>query len=222
MKDPSKPLYVTTEQTNINCATIIFKQLDDAVLAAAHQAHRAGHRDRTEPVTSILYFSVSGKPNGAAVKVCLDHRQQFGLNGDAALFSAFAFEADDRGTIVGGADVAHIGLAEFVGAQAGQQPGEDDGEINVRPNRFGDSSPGLARRCPATLRRRCGGGPWGHVCAGVLGSGPALWVLTMYESVTNGVDVDETDHRRISHRSFLPSSLQIHDTMRWAAGMTHL
>ena len=27
---PSKPLYLTTEQTNINCATIIFKQLDDA------------------------------------------------------------------------------------------------------------------------------------------------------------------------------------------------
>jgi peptide/nickel transport system ATP-binding protein len=29
---PSKPLYLTTEQTNINCATIIFKQLDDALV----------------------------------------------------------------------------------------------------------------------------------------------------------------------------------------------
>ena len=30
-ESPSKPIYLTTEQTNINCATIIFKQLDDAV-----------------------------------------------------------------------------------------------------------------------------------------------------------------------------------------------
>ncbi len=28
---PSKPIYLVTEATNINCATIIFKQLDDAV-----------------------------------------------------------------------------------------------------------------------------------------------------------------------------------------------
>jgi hypothetical protein len=28
---PCKPLYLTTEQTNINCAKIIFKQLDDAL-----------------------------------------------------------------------------------------------------------------------------------------------------------------------------------------------
>ena len=35
MKDTSKPLYLTTEQTNINCATSILKQLDDALAMMA-------------------------------------------------------------------------------------------------------------------------------------------------------------------------------------------
>jgi hypothetical protein len=38
---PSKSLYLTTEETNINCATIIFKQLDDAV-----RSRREGRRLR--------------------------------------------------------------------------------------------------------------------------------------------------------------------------------
>ena len=34
MKDTSQPLYLATEATYIDCATIIFKQLDDAYVSA--------------------------------------------------------------------------------------------------------------------------------------------------------------------------------------------
>jgi hypothetical protein len=60
----------------------------------------------------------------AAVEVCLDHGEQFGLDGHAAFFAAFAFDVDDGGPVVGGADIADIGSLEFLGAQAGKQPGQ--------------------------------------------------------------------------------------------------
>ncbi len=41
---PSKPIYLATEATNINCATIIFKQLDDAACRPTRQAQRPSHR----------------------------------------------------------------------------------------------------------------------------------------------------------------------------------
>jgi hypothetical protein len=40
---------------------------------------------------------------------------------------------DDRGAIVGGADVSDIGLAEFVGPETGQQCCEKDREITFSP-----------------------------------------------------------------------------------------
>jgi hypothetical protein len=55
-----------------------------------------------------------GKPDRAAIEVCLDDREQFGLDGNAAFLAAFAVDVDDCGSVVGGADVAHIGLAEFL------------------------------------------------------------------------------------------------------------
>jgi hypothetical protein len=42
-------------------------------------------------------------------------------------------DVDDGGPVVGGADVADIGLLEFLGAQAGQQSREDQREIPLRP-----------------------------------------------------------------------------------------
>jgi hypothetical protein len=41
---PSKPLYLTIEQANINCATIIFKQLDDALGKAVAASEIGGGR----------------------------------------------------------------------------------------------------------------------------------------------------------------------------------
>jgi hypothetical protein len=35
------------------------------------------------------------------------------------LLAAFALDMNDRGSVVGGSDVAHIGLAELLSAQAG-------------------------------------------------------------------------------------------------------
>ncbi len=39
--------------------------------------------------------------------------------GHSAFFSAFTFDVDDSGAVVGGADVADVGLAELIGAEAG-------------------------------------------------------------------------------------------------------
>jgi hypothetical protein len=40
-------------------------------------------------------------------------------------FSAFAFDLDDSGSVVGGADVADVGLAELICTEAGKQRSED-------------------------------------------------------------------------------------------------
>jgi hypothetical protein len=71
------------------------------------------------------------KAQGAAVEIGLDDGEEFGIDGDAVFFSAFAFafDVDDGAAVVGGADVTDIRTAQFVSAQPGQQRGEDDGEI---------------------------------------------------------------------------------------------
>jgi hypothetical protein len=51
-----------------------------------------------------------------------------GLDGHAAFLAAFAFDADDRGAVVGGADVADIGLAEFLA----RKPPSSAVRINAR------------------------------------------------------------------------------------------
>jgi hypothetical protein len=43
---------------------------------------------------------------------------------------------DHRGSVVGGADVAHIRLAEFFGTEAGQQRRKDECEIRFSPIGF--------------------------------------------------------------------------------------
>ena len=70
-----------------------------------------------------MLFGVK-EANSPAVEVALKDREKFGLNGDAAFFAAFAFDVDDCGTIIGSVDVANVGPAEFLGAQAGQQSGQ--------------------------------------------------------------------------------------------------
>lgn len=44
--------------------------------------------------------------------------------GTARSLPPLPFDVDDGGPVVGGTDIADIGLAEFLGAQAGEQPGE--------------------------------------------------------------------------------------------------
>jgi type VII secretion ATPase EccA len=55
---PNKPLYLNTEQTNINCATIIFKQLDDASDTATARRHfdRAMNTFHADPVRALAEF----------------------------------------------------------------------------------------------------------------------------------------------------------------------
>jgi hypothetical protein len=59
------------------------------------------------------------KLDRATREVLLDDGQEFGLNPHAAFFSAFTFDVDDRGAVVGGADVADVGLTGLVCAEAG-------------------------------------------------------------------------------------------------------
>jgi hypothetical protein len=46
------------------------------------------------------------------------------VDGHGAFFAAFAFDVDDGGPVIGGADIADIGSLEFLGAQAGKQSGQ--------------------------------------------------------------------------------------------------
>jgi hypothetical protein len=61
-----------------------------------------------------LHFS---KADGAAVKVGLDDGEKFRFDRDAAFFSAFAFNVDDSGASISGAEVADVGPAEFAGSE---------------------------------------------------------------------------------------------------------
>ena len=86
---------------------------------------RAGQWDRGEAAALVFRFSRAGEADRAAVQVCLDDGEQFGLDGHAAFLAAFAFDVDDGGPVIGGADIADICSLEFLGAQAGKQSGED-------------------------------------------------------------------------------------------------
>ncbi|MFZ3269331.1 MAG: hypothetical protein WA285_12005 [Mycobacterium sp.] len=49
------------------------------------------------------------------MKVYLDDGEQSGFDGHGAFLAAFAFDEDDGGPVIGGADIADIGLTEAAG-----------------------------------------------------------------------------------------------------------
>jgi hypothetical protein len=66
------------------------------------------------------------------VQIALDDRNKRCLYRDAAVLTPFAAHLDD-GAVRCAAEVADVGIDEFLGAQAGQQRGEDDGAIALGP-----------------------------------------------------------------------------------------
>ena len=76
------------------------------------------------------------KPNGTTVQVGFDHGQQWGFDGDAAVFAAFTGDMNDRAPVGDGADVPDIEDLHLLGAQTGQQAGQDERQIPFRPYGF--------------------------------------------------------------------------------------
>jgi hypothetical protein len=80
-----------------------------------------------------LYAFSLRKAYSAAVEIRFEDCEELGFDRDAAFFPAFALDMDNRSAVIGGADISDVGLAEFLGAQAGQQCGQYDREITVSP-----------------------------------------------------------------------------------------
>jgi hypothetical protein len=80
---------------------------------------------RHVPLAIALLTALQGEADRASVKVCLDDGEQSDLDGHGAFLAAFAFDVDDGGPVIGGADIVDICSTEFLGAQAGEQSGED-------------------------------------------------------------------------------------------------
>jgi hypothetical protein len=76
---------------------------------------RAGHWERPDATAMCFCLTVPGKRMARLRRYAVDDGEQFGLDGDAAVLAAFAFDMNDCGAVVGGADVTHIGLAQFLG-----------------------------------------------------------------------------------------------------------
>ena len=53
--------------------------------------------------------------------------------GTAAFFAAFAFDVDDGGPVIGGADIVDVDRQEFFSAQPGKQSGENQRQIPFSP-----------------------------------------------------------------------------------------
>ena len=66
------------------------------------------------------------------MQTLLENAEQFSADRYSAVLVAFAAYVH-HATVVGAPDVADVGVEEFVGAQAGQQGGEDDCSVVFGP-----------------------------------------------------------------------------------------
>jgi hypothetical protein len=71
----------------------------------------------------------SGRP---AVEIVREDLHQRRFDRDAAVLAAFPADVDD-GAVVGAAEVTEVGAQQFVGAQAGEQRGENEGAVTLNP-----------------------------------------------------------------------------------------
>jgi hypothetical protein len=67
----------------------------------------------------------------------LNYRQQCSLDWHTALLAAFAFDMDNHGSVVCGADISDVGLAQLVCAQARRRAGSEQARDLFQPNMFG-------------------------------------------------------------------------------------
>ena len=115
-----------------------------------------------------------GESGLSAVEVVLEDVDEDGFDGDPAVFVALAADLEDR-AVVGAAQVADVGAHQLVGAQTGQQPGEDEGAVTLEP--VGRS--GSLRRC----RHR---GQQGGDRRRPAGTWAAPWVVWVVRSSASG------------------------------------
>ena len=65
-------------------------------------------------------------------EIFLEGLDQRRFDRDSTVLAALAADMDD-GAVVGAANVTDIGAQQFIGAQPGQQAGEDQGAIPLEP-----------------------------------------------------------------------------------------
>jgi hypothetical protein len=67
----------------------------------------------------------------------LNYRQQCSLDWHTALLAAFAFDMDNHGSVVCGANISDVGLAQLVCAQARRTVRSEQARDLFQPNIFG-------------------------------------------------------------------------------------
>jgi hypothetical protein len=95
--------------------------------ALARRTHEQRGRRRPggqSPAGGGAPLGGGGEAGGPGVEIALEHLDQRRLDGDPTVFAAFATDVDD-GAVVGAAEITDVGAQQFIGAQPGQQRGQD-------------------------------------------------------------------------------------------------
>jgi hypothetical protein len=96
----------------------------DALTVGAHEQRRRRRPGGQSPAGGGVPLGGGGEAGGPGIEVALEHLHQRRLDGDPTVFVAFAVDVDD-GAVVGAAKVTDVGAQQFIGAQPGQQRGEE-------------------------------------------------------------------------------------------------
>ena len=119
-------------------------------------------------------FGRGGEAGGPGVEIALEHLHQHRLDRDLAVLAALAADVDD-GALVGSANVTDVGAHQFIGAQPGQQRGQDEGAVAFASSRCTAAAPGPNSGQPAGPPPHRSVAPWAaswRVWAGR----PSAWV----------------------------------------------
>ena len=104
----------------------------NAIAIRTHEQRRRRRPRRQSPAGGGAPIGGGRKSSRSAVEIVLEDVDQRRLDGDPAVFAALAADVDD-GAVVGAAKVTDVGAQQFIGAQPGQQGGEDQGAVAFDP-----------------------------------------------------------------------------------------
>lgn len=120
---------------------------------------RAAHFEGAESAASALRFVVPGNRAARLTRYSITESSS-ASTGTLRSFVAFALHAENCGAVVGGADVADIGLAQLLSARASQECVEDERGIAFRPISFAIRATILRDGFQERYYRGPGGEPW--------------------------------------------------------------
>ena len=104
----------------------------DKCAASTVGAHEQRSRGGQSPAGGGAPVGRGGEAGGPGVEIALEDVDQRRLDRDPAVFAALAADVD-HGPVVGAANVTDVGAQQIIGAQPGQQRGQDQGAVALHP-----------------------------------------------------------------------------------------